>query len=132
MKFNLRTPCDNCPFRSDITFFLDPRRVTEILDALLLDGKTFSCHKTVHYDDDGEPSMPHGDEQHCAGALIMLERFNLPNQMMRIAERLGLYDPRHLAMEAPVFASPAAMLERMRDLDETTRRGIDSMTQDSI
>jgi hypothetical protein len=34
--------------------------------------------------------------------LIYLEKRQQPHQMMRIAERLGLYDYRQLDMQAPV------------------------------
>lgn len=44
-----------------------------------------------------------GDEQHCAGALILLEKLDRPSQMMRISERIGMYDRRKLDMDAPVF-----------------------------
>ena len=52
-----------------------------------------------------------GGEAHCAGALILLEKLNLPSQMMRIAERLGMYDRRKLDMLAPVFDSFVAMIK---------------------
>lgn len=44
---------------------------------------------------------------HCAGALITMEREGSFNQMMRIGERLGFYDPADLAMDAPVHDSLA-------------------------
>jgi hypothetical protein len=39
---------------------------------------------------------------HCAGMLIFLEKRNQPTQMMRICERLGLYDRTKLDMAAKV------------------------------
>lgn len=57
------------------------------------EDKTFTCHKTI--------SAP--KQEHCAGALIMLEKINLPNQMMRISERLRLYNRKELKYDAPVF-----------------------------
>ncbi|MCU1510462.1 MAG: hypothetical protein JWO34_302 [Arthrobacter sp.] len=42
-----------------------------------------------------------------AGALITMEREGSFNQMMRIGERLGFYDPADLAMDAPVRGSLA-------------------------
>jgi hypothetical protein len=113
MKFDLKTPCVQCPFRTDIQPFLRPERAREITRAVLKAGQTFACHKTVRHDDEGD-SVPSASEQHCAGALIMIERLGVPNQMMRIAERLGVYDYRKLDMDAPVFASAAAMVKRMR------------------
>lgn len=101
MNFDLRTPCDTCPFRTDVAPFLRQDRGSEIADALRQD-KAFACHKTVEHDDDGE-RVPRSEEQHCAGALILLERAGQPNQLMRIAERLDLYDRTKLDTSAPVF-----------------------------
>src|ERR1051325_256618 len=102
MHFDMVTPCDNCPFRKDITFPLSPERTKEILDSLFVHDQTFPCHKTIDYEEweEEERYIPTGNEQHCAGALILAERLNRPNQMMRIAERLGLYDRTKLRMDA--------------------------------
>jgi hypothetical protein len=43
--------------------------------------------------------------------MILLEKLGRPNQWMRIGERLGLYDPRQLKMDAPVFDTFEAMIE---------------------
>jgi hypothetical protein len=116
MNFDLRAPCGNCPFRTDITFYLDTSRVVEICDAITRKQQTFSCHKTTKHDDESR-SIPHKGEQHCAGALVLLEKANQPNQMMRIAERIGYYDRRKLRMGSPVFESPAAMIAHYRKLN---------------
>jgi hypothetical protein len=44
---------------------------------------------------------------HCAGALIFLEKREEPHQMMRICERLGMYDRTKLNMNANVGSEPA-------------------------
>ena len=44
---------------------------------------------------------------------------NAPHQMMRICERLGLYDRTKLNMDAPVFGS----LAEVRRADKRARRG---------
>ena len=92
--FDLKRPCKDCPFRADVKPYIRKARAVEIGKALLND-KTFTCHK--HLPRDGKK------EQHCAGALIFLEAQNKPNQLMRVAERLGTYDRRKLDMNAPVF-----------------------------
>ncbi len=97
MNFNMKTPCSTCPFRSDVNFHLDADRVEEILDSITNRDQTFLCHKTIN----SEPSK----KEHCAGALVMLEKEDNPNQMMRISERLGMYDRSKLNMKAPVFDS---------------------------
>jgi hypothetical protein len=117
MKFDLRAPCGNCPFRTDITFYLDTARVEGICKAITTGDKTFSCHKTTKHDDEGR-SIAHKGEQHCGGALVMLERLNRPNQMMRIAERLRYYDRSKLRMDAPVFESTAAMIGHYKALNK--------------
>lgn len=107
MNFFLKTPCNNCPFRRDVKFCLHPERRQEIADALRHD-MTFSCHKTVDYSDewnDSSTHIPTEDEQHCAGALIVLNRsgelFN--NFLYRLAVWAKLFDPDKLNMHAPVF-----------------------------
>lgn len=115
MNTDLTTPCGDCPFRSDITFSLHPARTQEILRAITDQQKTFACHRTLDYsqNDSGDTTA---DTQHCAGAMILLERLKRPNQWMRIMERLGYYDRHALKMDAPVFRTPQAMLRRMRRL----------------
>ena len=117
MKFTMTDPCPKCPFRTDIEPFLTKGRAKEISDALLRD-QTFQCHATVNYakaDDDGEvDSLVAASEpnaQHCAGAMIMLEYMNRPNQMMRICERIRCYDRRKLNMEAPVFKTTTGFIK---------------------
>lgn len=107
MNYTMRAPCSSCPFRWDVPGFLTAERAAEITEALLR-GFTFQCHKTItrnEEDYDGESVVHTEQDQHCAGALIMLEHMELPNQLMRIAERLGMYDRTRLQMDAPVFTS---------------------------
>ena len=111
MKFTLKTPCKKCPFRTDIDPYLPPDRVEEILDSITDGQGTFSCHETTEFDDDGEAVFCSPREQHCAGALILLEKLEQPNQLMRIFERLGSYDMRALDMNAPVFDTPEDMID---------------------
>lgn len=121
MKLDLRTPCANCPFRTDVRPFLDPDRAAEILEALVELDATFSCHKHNDFEegDDGEEVVIEGrDAQHCAGAMILLEKIGHPNQWMRIAERMGWYDRHRLKMDAPVYDTPDAMLAAYRAADD--------------
>lgn len=110
MKFDMKTPCLQCPFRSDVHLYISADRAEEILDAITNGGQTFACHKTTEFADDGE-HVPSAGEQHCAGALILLEKIERPNQMMRIMERLGEYDRTRLDMDAPVYEDPDAMID---------------------
>jgi len=108
MKFDLTVPCSNCPCRSDIEPFIKGGRVCDIADA-----PSFFCHKTVGNGDpfDGEDSQILPTSQHCAGAMIIHEKNDAPNQMMRIAERIGEYDRTKLDMDAPVFNTFEDMAE---------------------
>lgn len=71
----------------------------------------FSCHKLNSWHDEDEVT----EEQHCAGAMIVLEKMERPNQMMRIAERLGLYDRSKLKMDAPVFEDMEQFIEAQKE-----------------
>ena len=82
-------PCPECPFRNTAPTRLRPGRIEELAQV----DRAFQCHKTVDYDSEEDQRM--GDEenaQHCAGALIFAEKHQMPHQMMRIVERLGMYD----------------------------------------
>ena len=104
-------PCANCPFRNDIKPYLRSDRVREIERSLV--RAEFPCHKTTDHDDSGD-QVPTGHETHCAGALILMEKEGRSSQMMRIAERLGMYDPSKLDMSAPVFNSFDEMAKAQR------------------
>lgn len=96
--FLLKKPCGNCPFLKDGAIDLAPGRFDGIKAELLHDDtKIFQCHKTVHsakggeWDDDGNYHAS-GQESHCVGALIYLEKVGRPNVAMRLGRAMGLYD----------------------------------------
>lgn len=109
MKYDLMTPCANCPFRHDLKS--GPFIASERCEEILMSNAEFACHKTLDYDGDetDEEGFSEAAElpttQHCAGVLIILEREERPHQMMRIMERLGGYDRSKLNMDAPVYDS---------------------------
>ena len=92
MNYDLKKPCDNCPFTKSTNFFFKEKRANEIVYA----NGGFSCHKTTT---EKGRSCKDKNAQACAGRLIMLERSNMPDQMMRICERIGLYDRTKLDMD---------------------------------
>lgn len=93
MYFDLKKPCKDCPFvTGSLTNTSLPKERIEGIVSDIREGSTFTCHKTLYTD----KKVP---EQHCAGALIFLEKEDNPNQLMRIAERIGLYDRRKLEMD---------------------------------
>lgn len=99
MKYDLRAPCLDCPFLEQHAESYGINRLLEFAQG------PFPCHKTADLiDNDEDPShfVANRNSQHCAGALIFLKKRHAPHQMMRIAERLGMYDAEALDMEAPV------------------------------
>ena len=97
MKLEMTSPCGSCPFKKDVNLCLTKKRAREIVSGIVDQDKTFKCHKTIGLAED--------KAQHCAGALIMLEKIERPNQLMRIYERIGCYDRSKLNMKAEVFDS---------------------------
>ncbi len=117
MKFTLKTPCKDCPFRTDVPGYLSSTRARGIARNAQTGAATFACHKTVKHDEDGEQVRSDG-EIHCAGALIMAEKLNKGrsggpgchvNQLVRIASRFSGFNADELDVEAPVFDSVEAM-----------------------
>lgn len=83
-------PCAKCPFRKDVPIYLRAGAREEIARSLI-DGRTFPCHGTVHYTDEGD-GYDTSDSTQCAGAAKALMLSGGTTQMMRIGERLGLVD----------------------------------------
>lgn len=99
MHYSMTTPCDQCPFLLKMKRGFTMRRLMEMASG------EFPCHKTAQLADDsegGEEFVASEDSLHCAGALIFNEKRGTPNQMVRVCERLGLYDARKLDMKAKV------------------------------
>lgn len=81
MRFDLKVPCKNCPFRTDSTRirFADRERAEEISETAYRMG--FPCHLSAvdtsededgcENEDGGYEFNPDGNTQHCAGALAM-------------------------------------------------------------
>lgn len=100
MQYNLTKPCDECPFLAGSGFKFG--RLLEFASG------EFPCHKACKVNEETGTFVPRSDKTpHCAGALIMLEKLNQPHQMMRICERIGLYDRSKLDMSAKVITSQA-------------------------
>ncbi|MGG6267082.1 DUF6283 family protein [Leptolyngbya sp. AN03gr2] len=95
MKFSLTQPCKDCPFRISPLFHLGTERRKEISEALQDDTQTFPCHKTLQ----------HREPQHCAGAIIVLEKMGMRSIMLRLAMRTGTYDPGQLQCLDQVYDS---------------------------
>ncbi len=119
MNFDRRAPCKDCPFLKEGGIRLDRRRVEEIAGMMLSSsGGTFACHETTGVKEGKR--RPEREQAHCAGALIFAEKANPGGtQMMRIAERLGMYDRTLLmanqAVVDRVFDSEDEMLQKAWD-----------------
>lgn len=100
MKYTQQRPCVDCPFLKKNAEFYGLRRLYEFSSG------SFPCHKTAELVEDDEHGISEfrakKDSIACAGALIFREKRNAPSQMMKIAERLGLYDRTILDMTARV------------------------------
>jgi len=81
MRFDLKTPCKNCPFRSDESAirFSCRERAAEIEESAYRNG--FPCHLSANLieDDetwDGESGgfVPGENTQHCVGYIILQVR----------------------------------------------------------
>lgn len=106
MNYTMTKPCDACPFLKGSGFTW--RSLTGHASG------EFACHKTCDLDDEEGVFQPkrNGKSLHCAGALIFLEVQGRPHQMMRIAERLGMYDHRQLVMDSPIARKPSDCKQR--------------------
>lgn len=113
MNYDLHSPCINCPFRKEGGIRLRAGRVRELIRNTQNPGAEFACHKTL---EDGKIVAT---SQHCAGALIFAQKQGTSTQMMRICERLRLFDPSKLKSLDAVFDSAAEFrataIDRKRD-----------------
>lgn len=102
-------PCANCPFRRDVSPFLRPARVRQIVDAAVDQGQHFVCHKTVNYARKRSADL---GRRACAGFLILAERsgFLAGIQFVQLAERLAGITFAELRGRSLVYASAEAMI----------------------
>jgi hypothetical protein len=123
--YDLRAACARCPFRTDVEPYLRADRAASIA-AGLRQGAQFSCHKTTRVEevenDEGElvEEMTDGpNAKFCAGALATIENEGQPNQLMRIAESLGMYDAKAmLRRRLPVHDSLSAWVRAHREHEQ--------------
>lgn len=117
MHYDLLRPCSNCPFLRKGGIRLTEERVESIAGMMLSpEGGTFACHKTTAENSDGTEMRETKDSRHCAGALIFSEANGNATQMMRIAERLGMYNPKKMMSDQEAVDSVFADVEEMLDV----------------
>lgn len=121
--FEVKRPCKDCPFvkGSSTNITLAEGRIKEIINELHSD-KSFSCHKTVNYNNVEDTSK----NNFCAGAMNYLIKEGKPNQPMQIAERLGLLDTSALrGQEGIIDIIPMKMpWEKIRDQKVKELKGL--------
>lgn len=114
MKFNLRRPCSDCPFRNDSPGYLHPERARELSEGPMQnDQQWLACHKTTVEGEDGERAIV-DDSQVCAGQMVFLIKNRMQNFPMRLAAAMGVLSFSDLDMSAPVCDSVEEMVERHR------------------
>lgn len=109
--YDMKTPCPQCPFRKGQTY-LTSERAEEIANC---EGM-FPCHKTtVDVEDEDGSDVRTGtpDSKVCAGFMILREKINSPNQLMRVAERLRVYNWRDLIEGNPAVDEVYDSIEDM-------------------
>lgn len=83
---SLTSPCDQCPFRPSMSRGFSMVRLAEMADG------AFHCHKTGEHDEETGDYIATSASHACAGAIIFLEKRGRTSNMMRVMERLGIYD----------------------------------------
>ena len=78
--------CDDCPFIAPEKLHISPERVDMIKEDLDNDGN-FICHKTAYPEEFGKPDI---GRRMCWGAWKYLKDTDNPNQIMRLAQRMGI------------------------------------------
>lgn len=110
--FDLKKPCDKCPFRKTAQKrWLGRQRATEIAEGIGGDTHaSFSCHKTNGFDRNGVTTEIE-TSQHCAGAMIVLDKINNPNIMMRRGAIHKVFDAGQLKDKTKVFDTLGEFVE---------------------
>lgn len=108
--FRLVAPCDNCPFRRDVTPYLSPGRIDLIRESLTVREQWFPCHKTT------TTAAEDGNSAVCVGSLKLVEKMNLRPRFWRQAIALRLYEPGKLT-GAAVYDD----FDEMRQAQEETK-----------
>lgn len=96
MSFTRNTPCPDCPFLVSNAQHYREGRLEQFASG------RFPCHKSAALVDDEEGTsefVATKDSLECTGSLLFQLKRGTPNQMTRIAMRLGMFDPDKLSGE---------------------------------
>jgi hypothetical protein len=111
MKFEIKRPCAECPFRADVHPYL--RRAGEIARQMKNDHFWFACHHTTGAME-GKRIKPE-NQSHCAGLMGVLWNARRPNIAMRLAVLTKKISLKELdVMKKPVFKNLAAFVAHHR------------------
>lgn len=113
LRYDLRTPCKDCPFRKDVPLHDGvadslPKLMGQFMGG---DDAFHTCHKTDPRSDSAEGQAFRGPIQHCAGFLIMLRRSRFP--FPKKARAAGAI-PFNYRVDLPVYTF-VEMVTRYRD-----------------
>lgn len=123
MNFDLRTPCKNCPFRTDDTAirFSGRERAEEIEESAYRNG--FPCHLSADLIEFGEDEsgFTFGERtQHCVGATLMYlkdgSNGNVPFEWLDEDLQDAIRDK--LDWRAPVYEGPDDFLGSYPETEE--------------
>lgn len=103
MKFDLKQPCKTCPFR--LSEPSSPKEQAMVWAGIFKVDHSMTCHDTIIRDADGN-TIPHAKEQHCAGAMLVLEACGKRNNVMQMAVESGAYRPENLQQTTDLRAQP--------------------------
>jgi len=99
-----RSACSSCPFRSDVTnTCFPPEKLEETVLDYLDNGRIHPCHSNTDY--------------MCSGYLRFADKYFESNggmfalQMVRISDRLGLFDETKVPTNINVFSDVSEMLD---------------------
>lgn len=107
MKFDLKQPCKTCPFR--LSEPSSPGEQAMVWSGIFKADHSMTCHDTIIRDAAGN-AIPHAKEQHCAGAMLVLEAQGRRNDAMQAAVASGDYRPEELQVTADLRSATAASL----------------------
>ena len=125
MRFDLKKPCTNCPFRSDETriTFRSRERAEEIEEHAYRHG--FPCHVSADVEENpltGEEGLVFKEQtQHCAGYILMRRHEDPGSPWPGIDNDEELLDTLAEGMDwtAPIFKNTEEFLDANGD-DEST------------
>ena len=109
----MHTPCQDCPFRTDIDFYLSRDRREEIAEAVILGDEGFVCHRTIKYR--GDRRIHTKNESPCIGAIKMIGNVRgdcRASLYVRLAHMVGKINLDTLSDQVEVFSTVQAFIER--------------------